>query len=110
MTRSETSAGTVVYPMKVMKERSKRSPISMFWGLPMIVAMEPAFALKARANRNGTGFSRRTAHTCNKTGANATAITSLVKKADMTPTTPITNARKASGPMLSERTRSAREE
>ena len=45
--------------MNAVNERLKCSPISMFCGLPMMVAIDPALALQASASRNGTGFSLR---------------------------------------------------
>jgi len=72
-------------------------PISMFCGLPMSVAADPMFDAQANASRNGTGLSRRRAHTSISIGAVARQTMSLASTAESTAAVTITSARSVSG-------------
>ncbi len=96
--------------MNSEKDKSKCWPINMFCGLPMMVAIEPPLVPQASARRNGTGLRPRLTQSPSSTGTKATATTSLVSKADITPETATTTAKKAREPIESLPMRSDRAE
>ncbi len=64
-------------------------PISMFCGLPVMVAVEPIFDAIATASRYGTGRRRSAWARSTTNGASTRQIASLTRKADAMPDTRI---------------------
>lgn len=50
------------YRKKRAKEMPEVTPMSMFWGLPTMVAVEPMLEAMASAMRKGTGLVRSMLH------------------------------------------------
>ena len=72
-------------------------PISMFCGLPTIVAVLPMFDPVASASRYGTGSWRRADARSRTSGVNATQMVSLTKTAERSPLAATTALRSAAG-------------
>jgi|GEM_PF-4377555 len=82
---------------KALKSRPALWPISMFWGLPMMVAAEPMLLARASPSRKGTGLSRAATRPWISTGVKARHTISLASRADRAAASSIDTARNSRG-------------
>ena len=91
------SAGGAQAARNGQNSRRPTSPIRMFWGLPMMVAAEPAFAPPASAMTNGRGSRPRRTSPAHSIGVIANTTTSLASTAARIPAVATVIASSAAG-------------
>ena len=72
----------------------ENDPMSMFWGLPVIVATLPILEDVATASRNGSGLTRIRRVIVSTSGAITRQMMSFTKKAERIPLAAITVGRR----------------